>query len=192
MQLGANERDMMSELVGVLGSLAQAREENVSYQCWGEAKDDMREMFLAVKRSDDIMLQNQLYEKAIVNMDYVERLFSELDEFCDRDFAMFTKGVMDLKEYADLQRMLFGSMAARGRMFTEMALNAINYCYVEQDSARLPEISLRRKICLSFPLSGKRRISNAILMKRQGCIMRWRKACASISLWSIFPRKKRR
>lgn len=141
MQLGANERDMMSELVGVLGSLAQAREESVSYQCWGEAKDDMREMFLAVKRSDGIMLQNQLYEKAIVNMDYVERLFSELDEFCDRDFAMFTKGVMDLKEYADLQRMLFGSMAARGRMFTEMALNAINYCYVEQDSEELRQIA---------------------------------------------------
>ncbi len=141
MQLGVNERDIMSELAGVLETMAQAREESVPYQFWRDAKGDIRDMFLAVKQSDDIMVQNQLYENSIVNMGYVDGLFSELDESCFQDFAKFSKSVADLKEYADLLRMLFASMAARGRMFTEMALNVINYCYIEQDSEELRRIA---------------------------------------------------
>ncbi len=141
MQLDANEREIMSELTGVLESLAQAQEESVPYHFWSEAKGDVRDMFLAVKQSDELMVQNQLYGKAIVNMRYIESIFSELDEFCFRDFGKFSKGIRDLKEYADLQRMLFGSMAARGRMFTEMALNVLDYCYVEQDSEELRQIA---------------------------------------------------
>lgn len=141
MQLGANERDIMLEIRSVLESAVQAREEGIIYDFWREAKDDILRMFLAVKQSDDIMVQNQLYGKAIVDMSYVERLFSELDGFCYQDYARFLKGIMELKEYADLQHLLFGSMAARGRMFTEIALNVINYCYVEQDSEELRQIA---------------------------------------------------
>jgi hypothetical protein len=60
MQLGANEREIMSELTGVLESLAQAQEESVPYHFWSEAKGDVRDMFLAVKQSDELMVQNQL------------------------------------------------------------------------------------------------------------------------------------
>ncbi len=141
MQLGANERDIMSELTGALDSMMQAGEESVPYQFWREASGDMQDMFLAVKQSDDIMVQNQLYGKAVVNMGYVDHLFSELDKLCFRDFERFSKCIKDLREYADLQRMLFGSLAARGRMFTDIALNAINYCYMEQDSEELRQIA---------------------------------------------------
>ncbi len=141
MQLGANERDIMSELTGALDSMMQAGEESVPYQFWREARGDMQDMFLAVKQSDDIMVQNQLYGKAVVNMGYVDHLFSELDKYCFRDFERFSKCIKDLREYADLQRMLFGSLAARGRMFTDIALNAINYCYMEQDSEELRQIA---------------------------------------------------
>lgn len=141
MQLGINERDIMLELRDVLGSLMEKQDEGIVYSFWRDARDDISDMFAAVKQSEDVMISNKLYEKEMTNMDYVSHLFSELDQTCFKDSARFLKGIKDLREYADLLHMLFGSMADRGRVSTPLVINILNYCYIEQDSEELRQIA---------------------------------------------------